>query len=114
MRTFGLALDLRDDPDVVARYRDLHRNVPVEVQAGLQDAGVEGMEIFVSGSRLFMYLTVREGVDPRTDFARLSAIPGYAAWDDLMRSLQVPVPAARPDEWWAVMDRVFDMRTPER
>jgi len=109
MTTFGLALDLLDDPDAVARYRDLHRDVPTEVQAALREAGVEQMQIFLSGNRLFMYLRVRDGVDPRTDFARLSAIPAYAAWDDLMRSLQARVPDARPDEWWAVMERVFEM-----
>jgi L-rhamnose mutarotase len=107
-------LALRDDPDSIARYREEHRHVWPGVTAQLRAIGVERMEIFLSGRRLFMHLIVREGFDPLVDFARLSQDPVSVVWDALMRTLQEPVPEARPGEWWSAMERVFDLDGPER
>ena len=30
-------------------------------------------------------------------------------WDELMRGFQEPVPGAKPGEWWAGMEEVFDL-----
>jgi L-rhamnose mutarotase len=113
MPTFGLTLALRDDPGSIARYREEHRDVWPGVMTQLRAVGVERMEIFLSGRRLFMHLVVREGFDPVVDFARLSQDPISVEWDALMRTLQEPVPEARPGEWWSVMERVFDLGGPE-
>ena len=32
-----------------------------------------------------------------------------AEWDELMRTFQEPVAEARPGEWWASMECVFDL-----
>jgi len=108
--TFGLALDLRDDPELIARYRARHRAVPNDVEARLLDAGVERMAIFNTGNRLFMVLVLPDGADPATAFSGLGDDPAYAAWDEEMRGLQVPVPSAKPGELWSVMDRVYELQ----
>ena len=110
MPTFGLTLALRDEPGTAERYRQEHRHVWPGVRAKLLEVGVERMDIFLSGRRLFMYLVTRDGVDPRVDFARLDEDPDSRAWDVLMRSLQEPVPEARPGEWWSTMEQVFELR----
>jgi L-rhamnose mutarotase len=107
MTTFALALDLRDDPELIARYRARHQAVPAAVEARLLGAGVERLDIYGTGNRLFMVLELPDGADPGTAFAGLNDDPAYAAWDAEMRELQVPVPSARPGELWSSMEHLY-------
>jgi L-rhamnose mutarotase len=111
-RTYGMTLQLRDDPGVIARYKAEHAAAWPEVIARLREAGVLELRIFLLGRRLFMYMQAVEGFDPARDLARLDDDPRYREWDDLMRSLQEPVPEARAGEWWAPMEEVFDLNWP--
>src|SRR5256885_10819639 len=47
MQTYGMALDLRDDPLLIARYKKEHAEVWPEVVARLRDIGVTEMKIFL-------------------------------------------------------------------
>src|SRR5439155_24305875 len=109
MQTYGMALDLRDDPLLIARYKKEHAEVWPEVVARLRDIGVTEMKIFLLGPRMFMYCETRDGFDPANDFARSNDDPTYKKWDELMRTMQQRVDEARPGEWWAQMEPVFDL-----
>jgi L-rhamnose mutarotase len=104
-----MALALRDDPEVIARYRDEHAHAWPEVLTGLRSIGIQEMRIFLLGRRLFMYMEAVDGFDPALDFARLEEEPTYRRWSELMTSLQEKVAEAAPDEWWAQMEPVFDL-----
>jgi L-rhamnose mutarotase len=108
-KTFGLTLALQDDPHKIATYRREHQAVWPEVVARLRECGVQKMEIFLRGTRLFMYLVTDDDFDPRRDFARINEDPVSARWNAYMAELQARAPEAGPDEWWAVMDQVFDL-----
>ena len=60
-----------------------------------------------------MWMETRTDFDPQRDFARLNDDPRYREWDELMRSLQEPVPEARLGEWWAEMEEIFDLNWPQ-
>lgn len=109
MHYYGLTLMLRDDPAAIARYKAEHLKAWPEVLARLREIGVTEMKIFLIGSRLFMYCETVDGFDPKRDFARSIEEPTYQKWDELMRSMQERVPEARPGEWWAMMECVFDL-----
>ncbi|MCC6676728.1 MAG: L-rhamnose mutarotase [Phycisphaerales bacterium] len=112
MKSFAQALDLKDDPAVIEAYRAYHRNVYPEVLAALRANGITKMKIFLSGNRLFMYFEAPDDFDPARDFQKYTATqPRCAAWDSLMRTFQQRTPGARPGEWWAVMEEVFDLQT---
>jgi len=68
MQTYGMTLMLRDDDEVVARYREYHRNAWPEVLARLREVGVVEMKIYLIGRRLFMYMEAVDGFDPDRDF----------------------------------------------
>jgi L-rhamnose mutarotase len=104
-----MALDLRDDPALIARYRTEHANAWPEVLARLREVGVTEMKIFLLGRRMFMYCETRDGFDPATDFNRSNDDPTYRRWDELMRTMQERVGEAKPGEWWAMMQLVFDL-----
>lgn len=113
MQTFGLTLNLQDDPDKIAAYRRFHQAVWPEVTARLRACGVERMQIFLRGRRMFMYLTTDDAFDPSHDFARINDDPTSARWNALMADLQERAPEASSDEWWAVMEPVFDLDWPQ-
>ena len=110
MTVFAMTLNLKDDPQVIERYKEYHRAVWPEVKEGLRGIGITRMKIFLHGRRLFMYVEAREGFDPARDFQRYTeSHPRAAEWDQLMRQFQEPVPGARPGEWWSMMEEVFDL-----
>ncbi len=109
MKTFGLTLNLRDDRAKIAQYRQAHLAVWPAVTDRLRECGVQQMQIFLRGTRLFMYLVTDDAFDPARDFARINDDPESARWNALMAELQARAPEANPDEWWATMELVFDL-----
>ena len=113
MKAFGLTLRLRDDPVLVARYKEYHQHVWPSVTARLRDIGITDMEIFLAGRRLFMRFAAPDDFVPARDFAGLAQDAEYRKWDELMRTMQEPIPEARPGEWWSEMEEVFNINWPQ-
>ena len=109
MQSYGFTLLLKDDADVIDRYKRYHREAWPEVIARLKEIGIIEMKIFLIGRRLFMYMEAVDGFDPDRDFPKLNELPRYREWDVLMSSMQERVPEAREGEWWAAMEEVFDL-----
>lgn len=110
MPRFGLCLNLKDDPDVIEQYKAYHRDVWPEVLDSLREVGITHMDIYLLGNRLFMAIETVDGFDPERDFPRhLEMHPRCREWDVLMRNFQERVPEAKPDEWWATMEQVFEL-----
>ena len=107
-----LTLDLKDDPAVVASYRWHHARIWPEVAESLRQSGIREMEIFLLGRALVM-IVESDGRDLAECFAahHASANPRVVEWETLMKSMQVPPADARPGEWWASMDQVFQLST---
>ena len=51
-----LALDLKDDPALIAEYERLHQNIWPQISAHLRGHGVLDMQIWRLGTRLFMVM----------------------------------------------------------
>jgi len=109
MHSYGLTLLLKDDAEVIERYKRYHREAWPEVIARLKEIGITEMKIYLIGRRLFMYMEAIDGFDPDRDFPKLNDLPRYREWDALMSSMQERVPEARDGEWWAAMEEVFDL-----
>jgi len=105
---YVLTVNLKDDPEVIAAYRQHHHRVWPEVVDSLRRAGIERMDIHLLGRQLVMVLELFDGRDlRRTLAAHVASSPRVAEWERLMRSLQEPAPDAPPGEWWAMMEPVF-------
>jgi catechol 2,3-dioxygenase-like lactoylglutathione lyase family enzyme len=62
-----------------------------------------------TGGRVSFFLRV-DDFDLARDFPRyMEQSPRAREWDALMRDFQQSVPGARPGEWWAAMEEVFDL-----
>jgi L-rhamnose mutarotase len=108
MKTYAQTINLKDEPEVIARYVAHHAAVWPEVEHGLRAIGVERMRIWLLGRRLFMLMETRDDFDADRDFARyMERDPRIREWQSLMESMQEPVPEAGPGEWWATMRPVY-------
>jgi L-rhamnose mutarotase len=108
MKEWALTINLKDDPQLIEKYKEYHRNVWPEVLRSLKEVGIVDMKIWLLGRRMFMLMTVVDNFDPNVDFPRyLKLDPKCQEWEDLMGTFQEKVPEAKPDEKWALMEMVF-------
>lgn len=104
-----LILDLKDDPDLIARYEAYHRpgGVPDAVLSSIRDAGISEMEIHRSGNRLVMLMETTAAFDPKAKAAADAADPAVVAWEALMDAYQQRLPWAPADVKWLEAERIF-------
>ena len=113
MNRHVLAVDLKDDPHVIAAYVEHHRQVWPEVLRSLRAAGIEDMEIVLLGRRLVMIVEASGDVASALA-AHSSSSPQVAQWEALMKSMQEPPPGGAAGEWWATMTPIFRLNAAER
>lgn len=104
-----LALDLKDDPALIAQYEEHHRAVWPQVQAHLARHGVLAMAIHRLGTRMVMLMQTDDAV---YDAARMAAAtatdPDVARWEELMWRFQAPTPWTPAGSKWTAMECIFD------
>ncbi|MBT28632.1 MAG: hypothetical protein CMO01_03145 [Thalassobius sp.] len=110
MKVFAQTVNLKDDPEVIAKYKKYHSEIWPEVSEALKQVGILEMKIFLLGRRLFMYATATDEFVPERDFPKyLELHPRCQEWEDQMGEYQEPVEEAGPGEKWAMMEQVFDL-----
>ena len=109
MKHYCLALDLQDDPDLIAEYKRYHQKVWPEITKSIRDAGIEDMEIYLLGTRLFMIMEVNEKFSFEAKAKADRSNPKVREWEELMWKFQKPLPQAKPGEKWLLMERIFKL-----
>ena len=106
-----LTLDLKEDEHAIAEYKRYHERIWPEVKQSLFDSGVQDMEIYLLGQRLFMIMEVGEGFSFGEKAKMDEANPTVQRWERLMETFQAELPPEKKDQkWrWAPMDRVFSL-----
>ncbi len=110
MKRHCLALDLKDDPLLIDKYEEYHRNVWPEVLASLQDSGIEHMEIYRVGNRLFMIIEVGDSFSFEKKAQMDADNAKVQDWEVLMWEYQQALPMAKPGEKWLPMEKIFEFQ----
>jgi L-rhamnose mutarotase len=108
-RRYALALDLADDPRLIAEYERHHANVWPAIEASIRDAGIERLEIYRTGNRLFMVMEVSPSFSFDTKGAADAANPTVQEWERLMWQYQRALPWARAGEKWVLMEKIYEL-----
>lgn len=107
MKRYCLALDLKDDPALIADYEKHHRTVWPEIIESIRNAGVENMEIYRLGNRLFMVMEVDETFDFDRKAKMDASNPKVQEWEEFMWKYQQRLPQSKAGEKWLLMDNIF-------
>jgi L-rhamnose mutarotase len=109
---YCLALDLKDDEQLISEYEVYHKEVWPEIVKSIHDGGITGMEIYRAGNRLFMIMETGAAFSFENKSAMDAANPKVQEWEQLMWKYQQAIPVAKPGEKWVLMEKIFTLPQP--
>ncbi len=113
MNRLCFACDLKDDTEVIAKYKEHHEsgNIWPEITASIKAAGVLDMQIYLIGNRLFMIMEVEDDYDGNRKAEMDASNPKVQEWEQLMSTFQQSVPWATEMQKWTPMEQIFKLET---
>ena len=109
LKRYCLALDLKEDTKLIAEYEEYHKNVWPEIIKSIKESGIEFLDIYRTGNRMFMIIEANDNFS----FEKKSAIdatnPKVQEWEELMWKFQQSLPWAKTGEKWILMDKIFEL-----
>jgi L-rhamnose mutarotase len=108
-RRFCLTLDLKDDPKLIAEYKRYHEKIWPEITRSIKDSGIEDMEIYLLGARMFMIMEVNEAFSFQGKAKADELNPTVQQWEKLMWRYQQALPQAKAGEKWLLMELIFKL-----
>ena len=110
-KRYCLAVDLKDDPQLIEKYKEYHAPSQAwpEITESIKKAGIEDMEIYIVGNRLFMIMEVNEQFDFDAKAAADADNPKVQEWEALMWDFQLPLKWAKPGEKWVMTELIYKL-----
>ncbi|MEO6977390.1 MAG: L-rhamnose mutarotase [Mucilaginibacter sp.] len=111
MKKYCFALDLKDDPDLIAEYEHWHKAESgwPEIRQSIMNAGITNMQIYRTGNRLFMIMDTSDNYDAKKKEQMDTVNPKVQEWEQLMWKFQQPLPWAKDGEKWVRMEQIFQL-----
>ncbi len=105
------SLELKDDPALIEEYKKLHAMGAgwPEITAGMREVGIIDMEIYISGTTLFMIMDTKADFDHEKAMAKLATLPRQAEWEVLVSKYQKTRSDASAKEKWRLVGRIYKM-----
>lgn len=110
MKRYCLALDLKDDPAVIEEYKKIHQNIWPEIRERIKSDGITGMNIYLTGNRLFMIMEVNDDFSFEKKSSSDAGNPKVQEWENFMWTFQQSLPWAKPGEKWVMMEQIFELQ----
>ena len=109
MRRFCLTLDLKNHPSLIAEYKKYHEKIWQEITQSIRQSGIESMEIYLLGTRMFMIMDVNDrfSFEKKDEADRRN--PRVQEWEQLMWKFQEALPGSKPGQKWLLMERIFEL-----
>jgi L-rhamnose mutarotase len=111
VKRYCQTLDLKDDAELIARYREAHSKSKAwpEIAAGIRQVGILEMEMYILGNKVFMIIETPLDFDFDSAMARLAKLPRQQEWEDYVAELQGCVKGMTSAGKWHLMDRMFHL-----
>jgi L-rhamnose mutarotase len=106
---YVLALDLKNDPVLIAEYERYHEAVWPEVLQSMRDAGITNMEIYRVENRLVLLMDTADDFSLERKADIDAANPTVQEWETLMWRYQQALPSAQPGQKWVIMEKIFQL-----
>ncbi len=108
-KRYCLALDLNDEPGLIAEYENYHKKVWPEILKSIRDAGIRNMEIYRFSNRLFMIMDVDETFSFSKKAEEDAANSKVQEWEKLMWKYQKGLPGTPAGVKWVLMNKIFSL-----
>jgi len=108
-KRYTLALDLKNDPQLIDEYEKHHQNVWPEILKSITDSGIANMEIYRWQNRLFMIMDTTDEFSFDKKAQMDAGNPKVQEWENLMWKYQQGLPGVPEGEKWQLMDKIFEL-----
>ncbi len=109
MIRYCFAVDLKDDPQVIAAYEQYHQAVWPEIIKSIKDADIKVMDIYRVANRLFMIMEVGNDFSFEKKAAMDANNEIVVQWEQMLWDYQQALPTAKPGEKWVLMQQIFSL-----
>ena len=109
MKTYCLALDLKDDVTLIDAYEKHHQQVWPEIISSIKNSGIDSMNIYRTGNRLFMIIQAMDDFSFEKKGEMDKSNPIVEKWETLMDQYQQRLPWAEKGVKWVLMDEIFTL-----
>lgn len=109
MKKFCLALDLKDDAQLISEYENYHIAVWPEIKKSITDSGITNMEIYRVANRLFMIMETIDNFSFEAKSKADASNKKVQEWEQLMWKYQQALPGSKEGEKWRLMQKIFSL-----
>ncbi|WP_341214748.1 L-rhamnose mutarotase [uncultured Wocania sp.] len=109
LKRYCFALDLIDDARLMAEYKKYHEKIWPEITKSIIDSGIETLEIYNVGNRMFMIMEVNDSFSFEKKSKMDANNPKVQEWETLMWKYQQALPTAKPGEKWMLMEKIYQL-----
>ncbi|WP_343330542.1 L-rhamnose mutarotase [Polaribacter staleyi] len=110
MKRHCFALDLVDDAKLISEYKKYHEKIWPEITQSIETTGIENLDIYLAGNRLFMIMEVNDTFSFEKKTAMDLANPKVQEWENQMWKYQQKLPFAKEGEKWILMDQIYNLK----
>ncbi len=110
MQKYCLALDLKEDPQLMAEYKAHHQKVWPEIIQSIKESGITLLDIYNVGNRMFMIIEADDDFSFKKKAALDEGNAKVQEWEDLMWKFQQALPWAKSGEKWMLMEKIFELK----
>lgn len=107
MKTYVLALDLKDNPELISEYENYHKTVWPEIIHSICDSGIQECVIYRISNRLIMHLNTSDEFSFENKSTMDDANPKVLEWESLMWKYQQAIPGFPANEKWQLCKEIF-------
>ena len=110
-KRFCKTLTLRDDPELIEEYKKVHAKGAAwpEITQGMRDVGILDMEIYLTGTRLFMIMDTVPDFNHDKAMAELATKPRQSEWETHVSKFQRASADASAEEKWQLTERIYTL-----
>ena len=109
MKRYCLALDLKNDPLLISKYIDYHKEVWPEISSSIRENGIIDMQIYNFANRLFMIIETEDDFSFEKKNKRDSHNPFVIKWEEIMSKFQKPITISDSGEKWMLMKKIYGL-----
>jgi L-rhamnose mutarotase len=104
-------LQLENDRSLIEEYKKLHAmgNAWPEITHGMKKVGIIDMEIYLSGTTLFMIMDTEENFDHEKAMTKLATLSRQSEWEATVSKYQKTSVSSSAKDKWKLIERIYKL-----